>query len=231
MYDKKFVKIYGLPRSGTNYVEKILNLNFNNINVLTGGNITGWKHGKVSDHNPVDWTGKNWNMKDESWDVIEGYLSEIKPYKSDLMAAVEEGTMCYIFVLKHPWSWFDSYYRYCKKYGLKLPSPKIAANHYNTYNIDYYNFHLQKPLHRLMLRYDDFNVYGLSTVLDSIKDKFGFIPSGDVYKDEVMEIGPSNVIQDNAYKPKTNMISEDQYLEMRHYVSTELLLRIGYEKQ
>lgn len=39
----KFIKIYGLQRSGTNYVTHLLNTNFKNTKVLV--NVGGWKHG------------------------------------------------------------------------------------------------------------------------------------------------------------------------------------------
>lgn len=39
----KFIKIYGLQRSGTNYVSHLLNSNFKNTKVLV--NVGGWKHG------------------------------------------------------------------------------------------------------------------------------------------------------------------------------------------
>lgn len=41
--DKQHVKIFGLPRSGTNFVTLTLQSNFTNVNVLV--NVGGWKHG------------------------------------------------------------------------------------------------------------------------------------------------------------------------------------------
>ena len=41
--DVNYVKIYGLQRSGTNYMAHLLNTNFKNTKVLV--NLGGWKHG------------------------------------------------------------------------------------------------------------------------------------------------------------------------------------------
>ena len=41
--DTHFIKMYGLQRSGTNYLTHLINNNFKNTNVLV--NIGGWKHG------------------------------------------------------------------------------------------------------------------------------------------------------------------------------------------
>lgn len=228
MYNKKFVKIYGLPRSGTNYLERILNENFSNINVLKNGNILGWKHGKVSSHYPVDWTGSNWNTIRESHNVIDYYLKEIEPYKKELKDAVDSKTVYYFFIVKHPEKWYDSYHRYSVEGGLKIPTPDVAAAHYNTYNIDYYNFYSLKPSHREVIRHEDFKDNGYVNMLSYFSEKFGFEPSGE-FKNIEKRIDPSNVLTDNKYKPNKKSITDNDYIEMRKYLSSELLKRIGYE--
>lgn len=42
-FQDELIKVYGLQRSGTNYITHLLNTNFQNVKVLV--NIGGWKHG------------------------------------------------------------------------------------------------------------------------------------------------------------------------------------------
>ena len=49
----KVLKIYGLQRTKTNYLQKFLELNYDDILVLS--NLSGWKHGFVKE--TIDWSG------------------------------------------------------------------------------------------------------------------------------------------------------------------------------
>ena len=51
-----FIKLYGLQRTRTNYMQVLLNMNLPQVTCLA--NVGGWKHGYVQ--NIIDWTGENW---------------------------------------------------------------------------------------------------------------------------------------------------------------------------
>lgn len=67
-----YIKIYGLQRSGTNYLKALLEHNFD-VRVLQ--NIGGWKHGKVG--TPTDWSQVDTDLNEEEIRRIEGAMATI----------------------------------------------------------------------------------------------------------------------------------------------------------
>ncbi len=105
-----FIRQYGLQRSGTNIVKALCEVNFKSVYVVS--EIAGNKHDPMS------------------WDILEGNLRNLSPDESSfpeeyieaLASNVAERSLSFIFNLKDPVSWLESYYRYqCKKFNYRNP--------------------------------------------------------------------------------------------------------------
>ena len=112
---EKYIKIYGLQRTGTNYMEWSLNENLKNVNVLKHGNLLGWKHGDPILVKDIDWSGRNWentNFPDKSAirEKVQNYQIELSKIggKEEIIKASEENRIKYLFCIRDPYSWLAS---------------------------------------------------------------------------------------------------------------------------
>tara|TARA_R110001583_G_scaffold80988_6_gene216629 strand:+ start:286 stop:1044 length:759 start_codon:yes stop_codon:yes gene_type:complete len=112
---EKYIKIYGLQRTGTNYLEWSMNENFKNTNVLKHGNMLGWKHGNPVLIENVDWTGKNWdNQKHSDQELaqerVQNYQIELSKLggKEPILQAAKENRIKYVFCVRDPYCWLTS---------------------------------------------------------------------------------------------------------------------------
>jgi hypothetical protein len=88
----KFIKIYGIQRTGTNYIEWLLNNNFSDCHVLLEDNVLGWKHGKVKE--TIDWSDTNksyidYHKKNLNTTFIIKYEDYIESSFSEILKKVE----------------------------------------------------------------------------------------------------------------------------------------------
>ncbi len=107
------VKIFGLQRSGTNYLQWLLEHNFSNVRVLVDH--TGWKHGPVPDR--IDWSGKDWHDPDWSSPAAATFvlrrLEELGPAGiAQLEQEYSSQRLTQVFIFKNPYAWCHSYARY-----------------------------------------------------------------------------------------------------------------------
>jgi hypothetical protein len=84
---KDKVKIFGIERSGTNYIEALLRENVKGLKIYV--NCFGWKHGYIQ---PVD----KWYM--DEGNVIKEYSKAFKTTDK----------LDYIMIIKNPYSWHNS---------------------------------------------------------------------------------------------------------------------------
>ena len=97
----KIFKMYGMQRTKTNYFQKILNLNFHDIIVLS--NLSGWKHGLVQ--TSVDWSGDNWEETPEiSKQYYMANMSESKGQSKLIDKAFKDKSVHFIFSYRNPYT-------------------------------------------------------------------------------------------------------------------------------
>lgn len=93
------IKVWGLPRSCTNWVFWLLRDNWNTTRVLS--NVLGWKHAIP----PLfDTTGNHWGPKAPSPEQISDY--------DDILFARSSGQVKQVYCVKHPIAWVKSYKNY-----------------------------------------------------------------------------------------------------------------------
>jgi len=211
----KFIKIYGLQRTGTNYMEWICKNNFKDVHVLSESNATGWKHGSPISVKDIDWTGLNWDdpvkiKKGECKENIAQYLEETLPLKKKIEEADELNDFKYIFVFRDPWSWFASRgpewalnKDYHSEFGEDIMwSVQELADAVILWNIrcmEYIKFHYEYPDKCFLVAHYDLINFCESSVFNKIKDHFHLESFSDKLIDQEKEVGARLEIHDNEF--------------------------------
>jgi hypothetical protein len=171
--------VYGLQRSGTNYMEKLLPSNFKDVHLEN-----------VAYHRSLP-LHKHFRLYDEMYYVPEPkYLNNFSyPSFSDLDAHVQRLTgkeiLHYVVVVKEPYSWYISYCKLAQKNNWPTYMKKWANQHYM---IDYslfvrkwLDFQAEAPDKVVVLRYEDL-LADLEGSLEQIRTKFGLEMKHDSYQ-------------------------------------------------
>lgn len=93
-----YIKVYGIEDSGTNYTNKLIEINFENVFNLHS--MLGWKHAPFP--KSVDWEGYNWTHKNTKPTELT------KKVTPELKQAVSQNNIRYIVVAKHPYANYAS---------------------------------------------------------------------------------------------------------------------------
>jgi len=118
----RYLKQYGLERSGTNYIAAVIESCFEQVKVLV--NVLGWKHGDPGD---PEWDSSLWHRKG-----TKGTVSVPKePLVSNeefvqIRAAHESGRLGYILCVKDPYSWIKSINQFRIKFGKSGGVQKVS---------------------------------------------------------------------------------------------------------
>ena len=106
-----FIKLYGLQRTRTNYMQVLLNMNLPQVTCLA--NVGGWKHGYVQ--NVIDWTGENWEEHPSlGAKYLEKNLEELRGRKEEFQKAFDNGEVKYLFMFRNFYDSFGSRMKFIK---------------------------------------------------------------------------------------------------------------------
>ena len=130
----KYFKVYGLHRTGTNYISSLIEKNFKNVHVFV--NIGGWKHGDIDLY------------QDEIISIHDG-ITEEKYDINHIKNLFEKQQVNFFVCVKNPYTWLDSYLRFkkLKKNKTNISNGvKLWNERYKNYreNIDNGNAYLVK---------------------------------------------------------------------------------------
>ena len=99
----KFIKMHGLQRTRSCYIQELIKVNFSDCLCL--GNVGGWKHGPVQKE--LDWSGKTW---EENERIAAEYFAENMKTLNGQTEAFEEAfnknEVLYFFTVRN---FYDSY--------------------------------------------------------------------------------------------------------------------------
>lgn len=224
----QYIKLFGLKRSCTNYVELLLRKNFKE-HVLLHGNVMGWKHGKPVKE--IDWTGHAWV---EQYDpvVIETYMNSVS--RKSLQKAFNDDNILYVICVKNPYAWYLSY---CKAANIN-PFPLNTAICYNwNYNIEWIQEYI-KHKYYYVIRFEDM-LFNYSTVLQDIKHKFKLTPKYEVWKNVNNYVGSNLHIYDKLFNNEYYLNKEylNEYIthsyeylnQFNQLLSIDLMESLQYE--
>ena len=163
---RDWIKVYGLPRTGTNYTFSLINANF----IVQQTHFFGWKHAKP--FYEIDWTGSDWAKPVGM--LRPDHVAKALPIKDEVEEALKIGRFNFVITVKNPYAWYisnKSFSHQIKKDGRTVLDKKFMV-WYNERNNQYYEFYQTKPHNTLFVRYEDFYNNGYQDVLKGIGTKF-----------------------------------------------------------
>ena len=194
----KFIKQYGLERTGTNYLKALIESNVKDVRVLS--NLFGLKHEKfkVMDYKSYDFK-KDKNVKT---DLNQEQVNNIR----DCFIRDE---IFYIVTIKNPYSWVISYNNcsWIKANKGPLNEKKIIRymNRWNEINDDWLkNLIVDREKKTFSILYEDL-ILDPKKVIEKICDKFGMEMNKEFHDiNNTMHPGPDFNWRKNISKSKFN---------------------------
>jgi len=207
--------LYGLQRSGTNYLECLLRQNFEGFQL---------NNNHYTRSLPLH---KHFRLYDQKHFVPEPkYLNnfiypDFDSFDQHVLQLTEQPTMHYIIITKEPHSWYLSY---CNE-AIKNNWPNYMKKWINSQYLIEYNLFCAKWLDFyeseggqkkiLMVRYEDF-LHNLDATLDRIQVAFG------IQKKHARYSSPAKVPRSGTFTTKRRIFYErGQFAE--HFTKNELL--------
>lgn len=118
----RYLKIWGLKRSGTNFMRYVLEGNFRDVRALA--DVCGWKHGTISEVPESRW--RHWYPEQSR---------PVKPIEDDLLAEILDaylgGLVDHVMVVRNPYDWLVSSLRWRRGPGLERASDSLIASRVN----------------------------------------------------------------------------------------------------
>ncbi len=206
--DMRFIKIYGLQRSGTNYLEWLLRNNASELQVLVDE--TGWKHGYIP--KTTDWTGSDWSSPNmplhEKAGFAERRRQRLGEAMEKLVDCIEKNELLYCFISKNPYSWYVSYARY--KHFPISPIKLELIEHWCSLNHHWYQFFNKNRERCCFVRYEDFLSNPMET-FGSITSHFKLRFSKESFKN------CEHTLSMFAGKPESQLF-DSSYYETKQYL-------------
>jgi len=229
---RDWIKIYGLPRTGTNYVQSLISTNF----IIQTTHFFGWKH--AAPFYKIDWTGSDWAKPFgmERPDIVAKAL----PIKDEVEKALEIGRFYFIITVKNPYAWYVSN----KSFGhLKLKRDGITVldekfmEWYNERNNQYYDYYQTKPFNTHFIKYEDFYHNGYINVLNEVQKKFNLEIRHKEYSNFTKVIGnPSDLSPRGEHDIKKyedgfylDLLGQEAIKFISKYVDKKLMNFFNYE--
>jgi hypothetical protein len=208
----RYIKEFGIERSGTVYLEQMINFNIKDCSCFTNG--FGWKHGRIK--NPVNWLKQSKETEDWHREVYNE----------------TPGGILTVIICKDPYHWAKSISRYINN------SPKQAIKNlkdpYKRFNDIYLHWYDRLILHQniwfsdcIGIKYEDL-LKEPETILKIIADRVGcelnqeiIIPSKVYMSSEFTQERKDYYLTENALSQeeidKINSKISDRFFELYKY--------------
>ena len=155
-----YFKQYGAQRSGTNYLKRLVELNFKDVTVF--GSVLGWKHGMYEHANGYQFKCDNheeWlekKTKDGRVYSVDGHA--LKHTREELEQAIPQ--LNYLISVKDPYAYVSSFKKFRAR--KKEWEPKRVEGWVNQY-LELYDawkrFHDEEPGRCFIVNYNDCLLY------------------------------------------------------------------------
>jgi len=215
--DITFIQQYGLQRTGTCYLNWLLNNNFENIRVLAGD-----KHTR-----PIDIT----KIEPQNFDSSHMTHQLTTNMKTQLVKAAESKQLKYVISIKNPYSWIKSWYRYKPNSG-SIETVIKTWNKKNNIFLDFYNNNIDNAF---IVLYQDL-IINYEDILSQIEQKFNLQKTGDlitnIEKRMTRGYTPGNRNFNKNYyinREYMNEFNKKQITKIKTLTDKKLLESLGYE--
>ena len=149
---KGIIKIFGLERSGTNYIEWLLKSNF--CDLLVFRHELGWKHG---DPKELFVRFLNQGINPDEVPNIRTRLTapafQNQEFAETTLRLVAQRRLYFVLMVKNPYSWYESLAKY-QRFPLR-PIRKDAIRRWSIQNRRWCDLHDQHHDRSLIMRYED----------------------------------------------------------------------------
>lgn len=203
-------KQYGEMRTGTNYLKRLVELNFKNVQVL--GSVLGWKHGMYDLNNSPDDTRDHyeWVKQKTKNGVVYSVDNHKLPYKpQQLKDIIPE--LNYLFCVKNPHAFVVSYKKF--RFPNKKLHDTVVKNLCVRYNQKYsrwLEFIKQHSTTCMMVPYETL-LMNYTHVMFNIEQKYKLARARSKYIDE---FSPVNASTDHGLLiDKKSKFNKQYYIE------------------
>lgn len=217
-----YIKQYGAMRTGTNYLKRLLEINFNNLQVF--GSILGWKHGMYETKNGPDHTvdHKDWlnkQFKNGKVYSVDGY--PLTYSYDELLESIDK--LKYIINIKKPHAYVVSYKKFrFPKQQLTIERVKKLCSDYNIMYNKWKKFYENTSKLCLIVTHESI-LYDFRHVLFNIQTSLSLIRKTDRYTDEVQPVKAST--DHGLLIDRGKIFNKDYYLnsEYMNELSTDII--------
>lgn len=208
-----YFKQYGEMRTGTNYLKRLIELNFKHVTVF--GSVLGWKHGMYDLNNGVDDTADHyeWVKNKTKNGCVYSVDNHKLPYSVEQLNNIIP-KLNYLISIKNPHAFIVSYKKF--RFPNKTLHSSVVVNLCKRYNdkysrwLDFYKQHKDKciivPYETMLMNY--------THVIFNIEQKYNLERSNGKYIDER---SPVNASTDHGLLiDKKNKFNKEYYIERKY---------------
>lgn len=180
-----YFKQYGAQRSGTNYLKRLVELNFEQVTVF--GSVLGWKHGMYETGNSYNQTCTSHLQWIEKKTRPDGRVNSVDGHaltytSRQLRQACDN--LHYLISIKNPHAYVVSYKRFrAKKQPWRESQVKQWVQLYLRLYTQWRHLYDQQPDRCFMIDYDQL-ICNRDTILQSLQVKFDLSMKHDKFVDE-----------------------------------------------
>lgn len=209
----KYFKQYGEMRTGTNYLKRLIELNFKQVTVF--GSVLGWKHGMYDTNNTPDDTTDHYEWikkKTKNGDVYSVDNHKL-PYKPEQLSEIVP-QLNYLFCIKNPHAFVVSYKKF--RFPNKKLHDTVILNLCKRYNDKYrrwLEFIKSNMAISIVIPYETM-LMNYTHVLFNIEQKYKLDRIRDKYTDER---SPVNASTDHGLLiDRKSSFNKDFYIERQY---------------
>lgn len=227
-HNERAALLYGMQRSGSNYIHQLMLQNFQNIRFYNLGisrSLPTHKHFRLYDEKSA--------IPDERYYNTFRY-SSFKDFKRHVGKVAEQEIHTYIVCTKDPYSWYLSYKKHARKNKFTYFKRSLNTQFLIDYNLFYrkwLDFAMEAPEEVLLFRYEDL-IEDLSGSLQRIAQKFDLERSPGPLKNPTLVPLSREFTKARAsfYKEKKylDFFSERDRSVIQHLLDPELMATLNY---
>ena len=223
------VLMYGMQRSGSNYIQQVLLQNFQNVRFYNNNDfrcLPKHKHFRLYDEKSIIPDARYLNTF-----TYKGF----KDFKEHAERIVGREINMFVVTIKDPYSWYVSFMKHAKKNKYTYFRKSVNSHYILDYNLFYrkwFNFSMEAPGEVWMVKYEDL-IEDFDASLQRMGEKLKLerssevnINPGKVNMNRKFTAGRAAYYKDNKY---LDLISDREKSVIQHLLDQELLSSLNYQ--
>lgn len=221
--------LYGIQRSGSNYILQLLLRNFRNIrfyNQEISRCLPAHKHFRLYDEKSA--------IPDVRFFNTFTY-SSFKDFKQHVEQIVEKEIDTFLVCIKDPYSWYLSYKKHARKNKVTYLKKSLNSHYLIDYNLFYrkwLDFSMEAPGEVMIVRYEDL-IEDLEDTIKRVGEKFNLERSSHEIVNPAKVPMSKEFTQERSsfYKDKKylKLISEQERSIIKHLLDPALISKLNYQ--